>query len=55
MPRTNSYRFSADTKTLEIKYRVLLPSEGIDENALMESLPSTGIYTVMYQRKIKLR
>lgn len=55
MPKTNFYRFSEDAKELQIKYKVLLPYERINEHDLMISLPEDGIYTKIYQKNIKLK
>ena len=51
LPQTNSYRFSNNTKTLEKKYKVLLPTKNINLNDLMDSLPKDGRYSPVYTHK----
>ena len=55
VPKTNSYRFPTDTKVLEIKYKVLLPTKGFNERDLEKQLPSAGFYTATYRKKVELK
>lgn len=55
VPKTNSYRFPTDTKVLEIKYKVLLPTKGFNERDLEKQLPSAGSYTTTYRKKVELK
>ncbi len=54
IPKTNSYRFPVNTKSLEIKYKVLLPSKNFTEKDLMKCLPDAENFTCVYSQKIKL-
>ena len=55
IPRTNSFKIPADTKKIEITYKVLLPTDDIEENSLLDSLPKNGYYTATYRYHMILR
>lgn len=43
-----------DTKNLEIRYKVLLPTPDIEADSLLKSFPENGCYTPTYLQISKI-
>jgi len=54
IPKTNSYMLPIDTKNLEIRYKVLLPTPDVEADSLLKSFPENGCYTPTYRYQMRV-